>query len=134
MTIDVSTFCTNDDLLDELGSRQELDRLLRAEDATSVDPTLRIREAAYRDVIKSLARRTPPVFESSLSNLDELRDAVVYGTLARLYREAMTNENDVFGSKWKHWQKMFQTEVTHLRVTVASSASVDTLSISLDRR
>lgn len=114
--IDVADIVTHKDIVDEMGSERELRNVLTPDPNNVEDPTKTFRELAYRDVLKALERRTPPVTESMLSNRDDIKDAIRYGTLARLYRQAITSDGDGFSVKWKHWQGQFNAEVIGLRV------------------
>jgi hypothetical protein len=131
---DIDLVCTHADLIDELGSERALRQILPVEPDNAEDPTKTIREQAYRDVLRSLLKRTPPILESQLSDIVELKSAVVFGTLLRLYRSSMSNPDDLFGTLWKEYESKFRSEVTHLRVTVDGVASVDVASISMFRR
>lgn len=131
-TNDVNLYCTHSDLADELGGARKL-RLLQPPDADQEDPTLLVREQALRDVLKSLARRTPPILETQLSDFTELKDAVCYGALMRLYRAAITADGDVHSALYNAFKKRFSEELQGLRVSVNSSNSVDTAGTSVWR-
>lgn len=133
-TNDVNVYCTHGDLVDEIGSERKLLKLLPAEPNDPDDPTLPLRAQALRDVLKTLARRTPPILESQLTVPGELKDAVCLGTLMRLYRNAMTTEGDANGVLFKHFEKLFNAEIAGLRLTIDDAAAVDTLSIAVFRR
>lgn len=116
-TNDIDLYCTHADLIDELGGgSRKLARLL----GPDADSQL-VREQSLRDVLKSLRRRTPPITESMLSDTTQLKDAVTLGTLMRLYRAAITAENDVHDLLYRDFKKRFETEVAGIHVTVSGS-------------
>ena len=133
--IDVSTIVTHADIVRELGSERELRNVLTPDPSDPTDPTKPLRIEAYRDVLKALERRTPPITESMLTSLDDLKDAIRYGTLARLYRLAITADGDAFSVQWKHWQREFNAEVNGLRVKVTDGdVDAGNLFIPMQRR
>lgn len=131
-TIDL--YATHADLVREVGSERRLRALLPAVPDVLTDPTRGARQAALRDIFKSLARRTPPVYESDISIPGELTDAVVYGTLMRLYFGATTVKEDTNWLHYEEYKSKFESEVTNLRITVSDAASLDTFSIPMFRR
>lgn len=123
--LDVTTIVTHADIVEEMGSERELRNIITPDPSDRDDPTRPFRVLAYRDILKVLERRSPPITESMLTNLDDLKDAIRYGTIARLYRQAVTAEGDAFYVQWKHWQGQFNAEVNGLRVRVAEAGDVD---------
>lgn len=118
--MDVDTVCTHDDLASELGGVAELANLLPTSfNGSSAGP----RALALRDVLKALGRRVPPVFEEDVSDPTELRDAVAFGALERIYRSAMTTPDSVFGTQRKIYDERFKSEVLGLQVTTGSSGA-----------
>ncbi len=129
---DVNIYATHQDLVDEVGSERKLCKLAPA--STGSDPTHEIRQSVLRDVFRALARRTPPITESMISVPSELKAVVVYGSLMRLYRGAMTADGDIHSVLYRDFKKAFASEMTSLRLTVDGGASVDALSIPMFRR
>lgn len=115
--IDVDNVCTHADLGDHVGLTA-LEGVLPAEWGGSSEPA---RAGALRDVLKSLGRRTPPVGEADLQDPTELRDAVAYGALERIFRQAMTTPDSVWSTQRKVFDERFKSEMLGLQVTVASS-------------
>ena len=130
MTIDVETVCTDAELADECGGPVELARLIPKGTANASTQ----RAAALRDTLKSLRLRRPPINEGDLSDVTELRDAVTFGALERLYLLAMTTKDSVFGVKHEKYQKRFAAELASLSPTVGGSASGGGGSITIERR
>lgn len=117
MTLSVDLVCTHADLGDHVGLAN-LENALPAEWGGSSAPA---RAGALRDVLKSLARRTPPILEGDLQDPTELRDAVAYGALERIYRSAMTTPDSVWATQRKVFDERFKAEVLSLQVTVSTS-------------
>jgi len=122
-TNDIDLYCTHGDLADEVGGARKLAKLIPPDDVD--DATSLVRTQALRDVYKALKRRTPPVFESQITDPSELKDAVAYGALMRLYRSAMTTPDDVNASLFREYRGHFETEILSMRLTLEDSSSVD---------
>ncbi len=132
MALDVDSVATHQDLADEVGGAVELENVMPSSLAGDSAPT---RQLALRDVLKALGRRTPPVFEEQLQDPTELRDAVVYGALERIYRGAMTTPDSVFAAQQRIYDARFKSEVLGLQVTVASQTRAHPgLGIPMERR
>ena len=134
--IDVATIVTHKMVADELASEKTLRNILPLDPPDLTDPTKHVRTGAYRDVLKMLERRRPAITESMLTNLDDIRDAIIYGTLARLFRAAVTAEGDRHHVQWKHWQGEMSAEIRGLKVAIdnAVDVSATSLSVPIDRR
>lgn len=133
MTVDVEQICTHADLLNEIGSTRELDRLIPKEDAGD---TSRFRQLAAEEAIKALGRRSPPVYLADLLDLTELRDLVAYGAAMRLYRLALTGaaDSDAQMAKFKHYRDAFDAELDALAPTVSDGGRGATSAVSVSRR
>lgn len=131
--LDVDTVCTHEDLANEIGSLAALLPLL-PRDAAGDSHNVRL--LAYSDVVKALARRAPPVHENDLDDPTQLRDAVAYGALARLYRAAVTTNDpaDIHRAKWSHYQSLQDDEIAGLRPSVGGGSNASTFSIPFGRR
>jgi hypothetical protein len=130
VTLDVDLYCTHQDLQDELGSARALVRITSPDDPD----TALVRAQALRDVVKFLERRTPPIVEGQLSDLTELKDVVCYGALARLYRNAMTEDGDVYSVLWREFDDKFASELGSLRLTLEGTVSADVPPTTVFRR
>lgn len=132
-TNDPNVYATHGDLADEVGSARALANLCSPE-ADPADPTLLVRSQAVRDVFKSLSRRTPPIAESMITDPTQIKDAVVYGALMRLYRAAMTTPEDTNAKLFKHYSDKFNEEIGGFRLTVNDGARVDVGGVPVFRR
>ena len=137
MTIAIDSVCTHAQLCDEVGGTQVLEPLLSQqleEQATASDRTKAIREAALAEVMDALRSRTPPVYEADLSDVTQLRRAVIWNSLARIYGMAMAVEGDAFSLRWGDYRKSYRTEITNLKPTVRGGPMAAFNTITLSRR
>lgn len=138
-TNDVDLYATHSDLVDELGgSARKLRGLLPPDETAATietgEATELVRTQALRDVLKSLARRTPPILESQLSDPTQIKDAVVYGSLMRLYRAAMTTPDDVNATLCREFKKRYEEEMGNLRLSINNASAVDVGPTTIFRR
>lgn len=130
--IDVDDVCTHEQLADEIGGTEELENVLPTSFAGSSEKP---RQKALDDVLKALSRRTPPIRESDLQYVTELRDAVTYGALERIYRAATTGPDSPFSALARHYERKFQAETLGLTPTLAlDGARGSAFSIAMERR
>ena len=131
---DINTICTHADLVNALGSANAVRRISPDTDEVPdpTDPTKTIREEIYREVLIVLATRVPPIRESEISKPKQLREVVLYGTLARLNFNAITVDNDVHHVRFKHWDGLYSKAIDALKLDVGS-AEVSGGSIELER-
>lgn len=131
-TIDVEDVCTNAHLVSEIGDATLLDRLLPVESKDSAP----FRQRALEETMKSLRRRVPPITEAMLSNVVELRDAVRFGALARLYERAMTQggRDNVHATKARWYQERFQDELRALQPTIGDEVRSPPRTMTIHRR
>lgn len=127
-TIAIDDVCTHAQLADEVGGTSELNKICVSGDSSAA------RTLALRDTLKSLGRRVPPVYASDISQPSELREAVIYGALERLYRDAMTSDGDVYAMKRKLYESQFRAEVLGLKLTTGNGSSAVVSSIRISRR
>jgi hypothetical protein len=135
MTIDVDMVCSNADLVAELGSQAALDNLVK--DPTA-DPSAatQARELTLAEVLDHLRNRTPPVLAGDMSDAAELGPTVVYGAIARLYRNNIVvgDNEDVSANKHKLYQRMYESRLQALRPTVYSAFKGGSATIQFSRR
>ncbi len=135
MAIEVESVATDADLAGELGSAEALDNLVTDPEA---DPstTLVARQNALRDVVDGLRNRVPPIYDSELSDVTELSRVVVYGALARLYRNNITTgtEEDVSAAKHKIYQRLYESALGALRPSLNGAFVAGGRSIQFSRR
>lgn len=137
MTIAIDTVCTHAQLCDEVGGTEILEAVLTQqleEEATASDRTEGIREAALAEVMDSLRVRVPPVLESDLYDVTQLRRAVIWNSLMRIYGMAMAGEGDAFHIRWSDYRKRYQSEITSLKPTVSGGVVSSVFSIAMERR
>lgn len=91
MALDIETICTDGDLAARAGAK----RLNRAQ--PSVTERDGNRSYALREALLALQGRTPPVYESDLSDPTELRDVVCTRALQITFEQAMTVDDGLFG-------------------------------------
>lgn len=131
MTIAIDDVCTHADLASEVGGTAVLEDMLPSEWAGS---SATAREAALRDVLTSLRRRTPAIREEHLLDVTELRDAVAYGALERIYRAAMTTPDGLHAEQRKLYSSRFDDECAGLVPTLLDDEEGSAFSFSLERR
>lgn len=135
MTIDVDSVCSSADLVAELGSQAALDNLVK-DPAADPSPVAQARQLALAEVLDHLRNRTPPIFDGDMSDVTELGPAVVYGAIARLYRNNIVvgDNEDVSANKHKLYQRMFESRLQALRPTVQSAFRSGSATIQFSRR
>lgn len=132
MTIDVETVCTHKQLGAEVLG---IERLSLLTGTIAADSSVAVRQRALDDVLTLLEKRTPPIFASTISDASQLRNSVAFGALERLYREAMTNDKDVFAVKRRIYEKKFNSEVSTLMIDTPDGArTASALSVPTGRR
>jgi len=133
--INVDSVASTGDLVSEIGSQAALDNLMK-DPTESPSAATKARQLALTEVLNHLKNRTPPVLESDLSNVTELAPVVVYGALARLYRNNITvgDNEDVSANKHRIYQRLFESSLSALRPTVQSLLKSASSSITFSRR
>ena len=126
----VQLVATDKDLEDEVDEK-EFCRLI----GDSADGRQK-RQLAFDDILYQLRNRVPPIQEGDLAVITELKIAVVYGAIARLYRDNMTTGggDDINHSKAKHYQAMYKERVHQLRPSVANQKTGGPSGIAFHRR
>ena len=128
---DIETVCTHLQLSREVGGTESLLNLLAAGESSDSTST---REDALLDVTDTLRRRTPPIFPGDLSDRTELRRAVMYGSLEKLYRMAMSGSGSVYADLHKIFQKKYDAEMLGLAPTLQNGSRGSAFSIQVSRR
>lgn len=131
-SIDVDDVCDEATLANEVGGLEALKSLLPDGWADSSVP----RQRALERIILALRRRTPPILDVDLANVEELRDAVIYGALEHIYSTAVTSggEDSVFEKKRKHFEDRWEDEIAGLNPTLSGDVRGATQSFSHERR
>lgn len=131
MTIALSSVALVDDVAAELGSQEVVDSLETVTSNASSAMQWALDEALWH-----LRNRVPPIADSDLADVTELKMIVVYGAIARLYRQNITTGmgDDVSSAKHDIYNKMFSQRLSSLRPTLAASMVAAPASIALHRR
>lgn len=129
-TLDVTDIATSEDLANEIGGNAALDNL------GGIGVVQAALCAGLDDVVDDLRNRVPPVRESALADITELRLATMYGALERLYRQNSTTgaEDDINSKKSRDYAKMRDHAVSRLRPTLIGAVKAGPASITLHRR
>jgi hypothetical protein len=126
----IDSVCTDAYLESRVGGAENLQRLL-PKDWTSAREA---RQSMFDSVLRRLKLQTPPIVESDLADVTELRDVVAYGTLAELYANASTGPDDVFHAQSRRYERMYQAELQGLKPTVTLFQVAAPMSVPFDRR
>lgn len=97
-----NNICTDADLADKVGGLSELNRINK--DQARRD---QLRQDALNDAVLALASKTPPIFDSDLSDPTELKNAVAYRTLSRLYLTALARDGDRAATLSENYQREY---------------------------
>lgn len=130
-TIAIDDVCTEADLEQEVGGSAVLQSLIPSEWSGSAQ---KAREDALDDVVRALRRRTPPIREADLADVTELKMAVKFGALERLYRLAMTTSGSVHAEHRRLYSDRFSDEVNGLSPTLTDDTRGAVMSIAFHRR
>lgn len=124
-TIDVDDVATDEDVRNHEGLTEDRFLDLLPEGVTDAET---FRQSALERTMKILKRRVPPLSDASIGLPVELRDAVIFGTLERIYFSAMTTAEDgnVFRAKWEHYKGEFNEEVAAMKVTISGEVAAPT--------
>jgi len=132
MALDIDTVCPHSRLVEHLGSEQKVADMVADNWGGS---TVFVRSEALRDVLRSLARRVPPVFENDLNDAtDDLGDVVAYRALALLYRKNVNQAGDHFHVQAKHYDEQYSSALAGLAPSTPAGTSAPGIGIMMDRR
>lgn len=104
--LDVETIATDADLIAEVASKARLDRAMPSQ--TQRDA---VRVAALEDVLFALATRSPPIRDTMLAHPAELKKAVVYRALTKIFLSAVAVEGDVHATLHRAYEREYQGAV-----------------------
>jgi len=130
-TFSVDAVCSHADLVTVIGSAELLENITPS---SLAGETLVLRQRALDDVMRALRRRRPPIFAGDIADPTELREAVAFGTLAELYRAAITGDRDVHSVHFKVWSGRFTDEIAGMTITVSGGSDGAPFSIGVSRR
>lgn len=129
--MDADDITTDEDLGDEADGTVAVKNVLPKEWAGSAK---KARQAALDDVLRMLGRRVPPILEGDLAKPEELKTAVVYGALERIFRGAISEAGDIFDVLCKKYEKKYGAELLGLAPTVSGDSRANPYSIAMHRR
>ena len=104
--LNVDTIATDADLIAEVASKARLDRAMP--DVAQRDA---IRAQALQDVVDALATRSPPVRDTQLADPTELKQSVVYRSLAKIFLSAIAVDGDVHSMLNRAYEREYQAAV-----------------------
>jgi hypothetical protein len=114
MALAVDSICTDTDLANQVGGLSELNRINKDQPTRDV-----FRQAALADAIAALASRAPPLHETDLANPVELKLAVCYRALSKIYFAAMAAQDDRNHTLARNYEREYLGAI-HGRFTPAS--------------
>ena len=126
----IDTVCTDADLITQFGGEEAFGNVL-PDGQPNAQPQ---RQVVFDRALTSLKNREPPVRETELVDVTELRQTVVYGAIAELCWAAMTETGDRWEKLAKRYDGLYQSELSALRPSVAVGQTAGTMSISIHRR
>jgi hypothetical protein len=112
--LSVDDICTDADLVSELGG--DVGRLDRAMKLTAARDAMRT--SALQDVVDSLSTRSPPVLEGDLTTPTQLKRAVCYRALSKIFLAGIAIDGDVHSILSARYEREFQAAV-RARFTVS---------------
>lgn len=128
--LDVDAIATDADLIAEVASQARLDRAMK--DVTQRD---KVRAAALQDVVDALMTRSPPVRDTALTDPTELKRAVVYRSLSKIFLAAIAVEGDVHTALQRNYEREYQAAVRmRYTVTTEPAQSGSGYSFRMERR
>lgn len=102
MILDVNMIATDLDLANEVGDAARLARAV-----PKVERRDAIRQAALQDVVSALQTRTPPILENMLVDPTELRKAVVYRALSKIFLAGVAIDGDTHAYLSARYEKEY---------------------------
>lgn len=131
-TLVIDDICSHDDLVVVMGSEQKVNDLVADNWGGT---TTFVRSEALRDVLRSLARRVPPVFDTDLNDATEdLREVVAYRALALLYRKNVNQAGDHFHTQAKHYDDQYVACLSGLKPSTPSGTASSGIGCVMERR
>jgi hypothetical protein len=119
--VPVDDVCTEQDLLNQFGG--DADGLAAIVPHRLDGDTSTIRQSVLDEVLRSLAKRRPPLYASTIEDLTGLKYAVAMGTIAALYQSAITGDRDVHHIQYKIWSERYTSEVGSVSLNVNGGGS-----------
>lgn len=116
--LDVDTIATDADLIAEVASKARLDRAMP--DITQRDA---IRARSLQDVVDALGTRSPPLRDTDLADPNELKQAVVYRSLSKIFLSAVAVDGDVHSTLSRAYEREYQAGVRRSYTLAPSGAA-----------
>ena len=130
MAVLISSVAVRQDIANELGGDEAIENLTTT--GFRLDDVLAL---ALADVLYELKNRTPPVPESAIAFPLELKRAVVEATIARLYLNCITTPDGLNATKYRMYDRKYQSTISSLRPTVSGGLLIGApFSIAMQRR
>jgi hypothetical protein len=104
--LDVDDIATDADLASEVGDVARLGRAM-----PRVESRNAIRADALNDVVRSLATRTPAIRPELLTDPTELKKAVVYRALSKIFLGAVSVDGDLHTFLSQRYEREYQSAV-----------------------
>lgn len=137
MALDVDLVATDAHLADHVMGKSNVDNLIPDEpewlDENGVKSAKRARQTALNVILQSLARRRPPIFDTDLVDVTELRLAVCYRALADMHSGAADHDASPNLAKSKRFMSLFSEELNSLQPSVHAGATASSISVRLSR-
>jgi hypothetical protein len=128
--LDVDSIATDADLIAEVASAARLERANK-----SVTQRDAIRHAALEDVLEALKTRSPPLTDTMLADATELKRAVVYRSLTKIFLSAIAVEGDIHAVLHTKYEREYQAAVrARFSTTPDLAASASGFSFRMERR
>ncbi len=119
-----TTFCTDAQVLAEWPDAANLNGGV----ATFDD----LRVLVKADIVDTLSRRDPPIYETDLQDSTQLMKCEVYGVLAKLFLRAESVEGDWYSGRFNHYRDQYAEQLA-MPLDVAGEVRRRTRSIRLVR-
>jgi hypothetical protein len=129
VTLDVNMIATDADLANEVG---DLARLTRA--MPRPDKRDSARAAALSDVLAALRTRTPSIFAESLIDPNELKKAVVYRALSKIFLAGVAIDGDTHAYLSARYEREYQGAIRGSFTVAPGVAGPSGWSFSWERR
>jgi hypothetical protein len=143
MTIDVADVATDTDLEAYTGGKNNLQKLLPDEWLTDpeeeydaeTNPKLALipRQQTLATILAALKSRRPPILETDLQDVTELKRPVIFGALEIIYRASIQHDDSPNVERAKAFGKMFSDALNALQPSVLHGASASSMSIRISR-
>lgn len=132
-TTPIDSVCTEAELDGYLAGQLSTQMMLLPKGWTDAEPA---RQQALDDTLEALRRRTPPILESDLAAITELRRAVQYGAEMWLLYHSLTgaSADSVLAFRYSEAKKRFANEINGLTPTLTGGLRGSTYSFQVSRR